>query len=674
MVEARITKANRRILIRDVEPVTPCGLATKTIVGDVVGVRATLVADGHDVLSATLRWRRRDGHASRSVGASSANASSAGAWTESSMSVDDHGFASGTLSFDEPGSYEFQITAFTDHFATWRRDLRLRHDAGEDLSIEFAEGAAILDRLARRVPSERRELLRSSVATLRSETCSAAVRLRVALDESLAEVALGRPRTGTTTRSATFSIRADRELAVFGAWYEMFARSEGGFVKGSRIWRRLETIAEASFDVLYLPPIHPVGITHRKGRNNTLVAGPNDVGSPWAIGSAEGGHDTLDPALGDLADFRAFVGRARELGMEVALDYALQCSPDHPWVAEHPEWFTQRVDGSIRYAENPPKKYQDIYPINFWPDDNSDRAALWNACLDILWTWIELGIKVFRVDNPHTKPLAFWEWIISEVQSVHPDVVFLSEAFTDPAMMHSLAEIGFSQSYTYFTWRHDKTGLTEYGEELAHGQASGWFRPNLWPTTPDILTGQLRNGSKSAFELRALLAATMGPSWGMYSGYELCEGDPHPEKEEYAFSEKYELKNRDFESPKSIWGFISALNRIRRANPALSRMDTLNFHHVDHDDVIAYSHVRRVGPGASPWNRVLVIANLSPDETAEATVYLDRDALKLSDGGPVSVSDLLTGESWNWSGYGDYVRLGPADRVGHIFSVDYGPR
>ncbi|MEZ5309941.1 MAG: maltotransferase domain-containing protein [Microthrixaceae bacterium] len=310
MVEARITKANRRILIRDVEPVTPCGLATKTIVGDVVGVRATLVADGHDVLSATLRWRRRDGHASRSVGASSANASSAGAWTESSMSVDDHGFASGTLSFDEPGSYEFQITAFTDHFATWRRDLRLRHDAGEDLSIEFAEGAAILDRLARRVPSERRELLRSSVATLRSETCSAAVRLRVALDESLAEVALGRPRTGTTTRSATFPIRADRELAVFGAWYEMFARSEGGFVKGSRIWRRLETIAEASFDVLYLPPIHPVGITHRKGRNNTLVAGPNDVGSPWAIGSAEGGHDTLDPALGDLADFRAFVGRS----------------------------------------------------------------------------------------------------------------------------------------------------------------------------------------------------------------------------------------------------------------------------------------------------------------------------------------------------------------------------
>lgn len=661
--EARLRDATDRILIRDVTPVTPCRLSPKVVVGDTVEITARLVADGHDVLGAWVEhWPREE----------------PSDITTAPMTVDDQGLATATISFASVGTHCFRIVAHRDDFSTWRRDLIVREVAGEDLSIEFAQGAAILEALDRFgsigpgsvPPTGPARSLTPAVTTLRSTTCSSATKLRAALDPDLGVLASSLVRPDRATRGGVHPVRVDRELAVFGAWYEVFPRSEGGFGEGSALWNRLESIAAAGFDVLYLPPVHPVGTTNRKGRDNSLVAAPGDVGSPWAIGDPTGGHDALDPALGDMDDFGAFVTRADDLGIEIALDYALQCSPDHPWVHEHPEWFNRRVDGSIRYAENPPKKYQDIYPINFWPDDDEDRVALWSECLRILQVWIERGVRVFRVDNPHTKPLAFWSWIIDEVHRERSDVVFLSEAFTEPAMMHSLAEIGFTQSYTYFTWRHDKAGLTEYGTELAHAPSAAWFRPNLWPTTPDILTGQLRNGSPDHFRMRALLAATLSPSWGMYSGYELCEGDPHPTKEEYAFSEKYELKHRDYDDPESIWGFISDLNRIRRDNPAFARMNTLAFHHVDHDDLIAYSHVRYVD---GDWNRVLVIVNLRPELTCEATLYLDREALQLADGGPVCVSDQLTGESWNWSGYGDYVRLGPADRIGHVFKIDYGP-
>lgn len=648
-----------RILIRDVMPVTPLGLAPKIVAGDEVSITARLVADGHDVLAAELLWWP-DGRpeTTRRV----------------PMLVDDHGHASATVSFPELGSYGFRIDAWRDRFATWRRDLVLREAAGEDLDGEFAQGALLLEELLDDgldlVAGASRVTVPATIELLNNPTCSSKTKLRAALDEDLStDVVSKRPTTGVTV-SGSHPLRADRELAVAGAWYEVFPRSEGGFEKGSRLRSRLRTIADAGFDVVYLPPIHPIGVTNRKGRNNTLVAGPGDVGSPWAIGSSAGGHEALDPGLGDLADFAEFVAEAERLGIAIALDYALQCSPDHPWVLDHPAWFHHRADGTIRYAENPPKKYQDIYPINFWPDVEADRVALWAACLEILEVWIDRGITVFRVDNPHTKPLAFWQWIIAEIHARWPEVVFLSEAFTEPTMMHSLAEIGFTQSYTYFTWRHDKQDITDYGMELAHAPAARWFRPNLWPTTPDILTGQLRNGLPVHFMLRALLAATLSPSWGIYSGYELCEGDPHPTKEEYNFSEKYELKERDYDSPESIWGFISELNRIRHMNPALARMDTLAFHYVDNDDVIAYSHIRRTDEG---WNRVLVVANLHPEETREATIHLDRDALRLSDGGPVRVSDQLTGETWNWNGYGDYVRLDPADRIGHVFTVDDGP-
>jgi starch synthase (maltosyl-transferring) len=370
-----------------------------------------------------------------------------------------------------------------------------------------------------------------------------------------------------------------------------------------------------------------------------------------------------------LADVERFVARARELGVEVALDYALQCSPDHPWAREHPEWFTQLPDGTIRYAENPPKKYQDIYPINFWPEEEADRVALWEACAEVLAFWCERGVRVFRVDNPHTKPVAFWAWVIPWVQERWPDVVFLAEAFTLPAMMHTLAEVGFSQSYTYFTWRTAKWELEEYGRELAAGPASGYFRPNFWPNTPDILSGPLRDGPPAAFALRAVLAATMSPSWGVYSGYELYENEPASESnEEYLHSEKYELRTRDWDRPDSLMPLLARLNAVRRAHRSLWRIDSLRFHHVDHDQLIAYSHRHDAADG-TPDDVVVVVVNLDPVDWHEATVWLDLAALGLADGVPFDVRDELTGEVFTWRGSGNYVRLDPADRVAHVFTV-----
>ena len=654
----RSPRSPYRVLIREVEPVTPCGYAPKSVAGDPVRVSALLVAEGHGLLGAQLRLRRVDGAARPRP-----------KWRIEAMEVDETGLATATVRVEEPGNYQFEVRAWQDRFATWRHDLRLRAEAGDDLEVEFGEGAAILEELVGEVPKADRARLRDAVDQLRSTTCTDRVRLAAGLDDALPALLTGvAPPTGVTS-TERLPLRVDRELAVFGSWYELFPRSEGGFVEGAPIWDRLEAVAEAGFDVLYLPPIHPIGRSHRKGRDNTLVAGPDDVGSPWAIGAAEGGHVDVHPDLGSIDDVRRFISRAKELGVEVALDYALQCSPDHPWVIEHPEWFVHRVDGSIRYAENPPKKYQDIYPINFWPESDQDRRALWWACHEILEFWIGHGVTVFRVDNPHTKPLAFWAWVIARVQADHPEVVFLSEAFTDPPMMHSLAEVGFTQSYTYFTWRRTKWELTSYGEELAHAPTAAWFRPNLWPNTPDILAGQLRDGSRAAFASRALLAATMAPSWGVYSGYELCENDPVPDKEEYRNSEKYELKQRDHDAPGSLWPLLSRLNHVRRAHPALQRMSSLRFHHVDHDDVIAYSHVRALPGGA--LDRVLVVANLEPDEVREATVFVDHAALGLSADVPFTVVDELTDERWTWSGHGSYVRFDPNDRVGHVFRIEH---
>jgi starch synthase (maltosyl-transferring) len=468
------------------------------------------------------------------------------------------------------------------------------------------------------------------------------------------------------TTSEPVLLWVDRERALFGAWYELFPRSFGGF-KG--VMLRVPELAEMGFDILYVPPIHPIGRTFRKGPNNTLTAGPDDPGSPWAIGAEEGGHTAIHPDLGTEDDLLALIAELRANGMELALDYALQCSPDHPWVTEHPEWFHHRPDGTIACAENPPKIYQDIYPLNFWPEREKDRQAMWNACKEIFDHWISFGVRIFRVDNPHTKPMAFWEWVIAEVQAEHPDVLFLAEAFTRPHVMARLAEAGFSQSYTYFTWRteqHGVDGLWAYMEELAHGPKADYMRPNFWPNTPDILSGPLRNGPPSAFALRLVLAATLTPSYGVYSGYELFENQPASEtNEEYLNSEKYEIRHRDYDRPGTLAPLMGALNRIRRRHPAFARLRSVQFWSTSNPWVVAYTKTSDDGT-----DRVLTVVNLDPYWAQDAVINLDPAALGLPASSPYRVTDELSGEQYSWTGAQPYVRLDPVQRVAHIFSLD----
>ncbi len=677
-----------RIVFRDVEPRTPHGRPARTVAGDPLEVGATLVRDGHGVLAARVRWRRVDGDAAKRSG----HRPSKRPWSTAVLRdrQDGSGRWTATISADEPGRYEVELQAWLDRFATWRRDLRERAAAGQDLELEFEVGARLIESLSGEVPKASRSRLDDAVSGLRSTSCSDQVRLAAGLDDAVAALLDGVVDPTESAGSDRIALRADRELAAFGSWYELFPRSEGGFVEGARTWARLEAVAAAGFDVLYLPPVHPIGVTNRKGPNNTLVAGPDDVGSPWAIGLAgtgapadasserpvgAGGHDSLHPDLGTLADFERFVARAGELGVDVALDIAFQCSPDHPWAVEHPEWFTRLPDGTIRYAENPPKKYQDIYPINFWPDTESDREELWAACRGVFETWAERGIRVFRVDNPHTKPVAFWAWVIPELLERWPDLVFLAEAFTAPAMMHTLAEVGFHQSYTYFTWRTAAWELRQYGEELVSGPAAAYFRPNFWPNTPDILAGPLRDGPPGAFRLRAVLAATMSPSWGVYSGYELCENRPASEtNEEYLNSEKYQLKVRDWDRADSLTGLLADLNRIRRTHPSLQRIGSLRFHHVEGDDLLAYSHHVPAGTtiGGVTVERddtVICVVNLHPTDAREGTVHLDLGALGLADGVPYQLRDELDGATYTWGGPSNYVRLDPAERPAHVLGV-----
>ncbi|HEY7431134.1 MAG TPA: alpha-amylase family glycosyl hydrolase, partial [Streptosporangiaceae bacterium] len=462
--------------------------------------------------------------------------------------------------------------------------------------------------------------------------------------------------------------------ALCGAWYEFFPRSEGVQIDpmGRRepvsgtlrtAARRLDAIAHMGFDVVYLPPVHPIGTTHRKGRNNVVRAGPGDPGSPWAIGSPDGGHDTVHPDLGTLADFDAFVARARELGLEVALDLALNASPDHPWVSKHPEWFTFRADGTIAYAENPPKKYQDIYPLNF----DRDPEGLYQEVLSVVRHWMDHGVRIFRVDNPHTKPVPFWERLLAEVDRTDPDVIFLAEAFTRPAMMHTLAKVGFHQSYTYFTWRNTAAELTEYLRELS-GPAAAYMRPNFFVNTPDILTEYLQHGGPPAFRVRAVLAAMLAPAWGVYSGFELCENTPiRPGSEEYLDSEKYAYRHRDWaaaeQGPAGLTPFITKLNQIRKSHPALRWLRNLRFHHVDQPELLCFS--KRSERDA---DTVLVVVNLDPHQPREATVWLDLPALGMGDTQQFAVTDELTGASYQW-GQANYVRLDPARAPAHIFTV-----
>jgi len=636
-----------RITIENLTPTTPSGqFPAKAVVGEQVTVAADVYADGHDILKARLRWRLGKGRS----------------WRTAPMRevYEDHWEA--TIQPDLAGAHELVVEAWRDRFATWRHDIEVKAGVGDDVTVELEEGAALLeDRAAQLKATKQRQRVLAAAAGLRRTECSLHVRLNAGLDDQVA--ALVAPLPDADLTPAVLPLWVDRPRAGFSAWYELFPRSEGGFVGATK---RLAAAAEMGFDVVYLPPIHPIGTTARKGANNTLKAKPDDPGSPWAIGSPEGGHTAVDPDLGTIEDFRRFCTEASDRGLEIALDYALQCSPDHPWVHDHPEWFKRRPDGTIKYAENPPKKYQDIVNINFWPEAEADRVALWKACRDVLRHWIAVGIRIFRVDNPHTKPIAFWAWVIEEIHRKHPDVIFLSEAFTKPRVMAKLAEVGFTQSYTYFTWRNSAWELREYVEELAYGPTSSYLRPNFWPNTPDILGGPLRNGPPAAFKLRFLLAATLVPNYGVYSGYELYENEPmSDENEEYLYSEKYELKDRDWDRADSLAPFITRVNDIRRRHPAFHRLKNIRFHQSDDDRFLVWSKGHR-----DEGDLVLVVVNLDPHEAHGTTLSLDLGAMGIPGSGPYQAHDELTGDVYTWDGARPYVLLDPdVGQVAHVLAL-----
>ncbi|MFI1696345.1 DUF3416 domain-containing protein [Streptomyces galilaeus] len=658
-----------RIPVLDVRPVVLRGRRpAKAVAGETFQVSATVFREGHDAVAANVVLRDPDGRP--------------GPWTpmrELAPGTDRWG---ADVTPDVPGHWTYTVEGWSDPVSTWRHHARIKIPAGIDTDLVLEEGALLYERAAAGIPeveeakatagstaqqgaAAQRNVLLAAVDALRDESRPAASRLAAALDPEVDAVLARHPVRELVTESETLPLQVERERALYGSWYEFFPRSEGTPERPHGTFRtaarRLPAIAAMGFDVVYLPPIHPIGTTFRKGRNNTLDPGPEDVGVPWAIGSPEGGHDAVHPDLGTIDDFAWFVQRAREQGLEIALDFALQCSPDHPWVREHPEWFHHRPDGTIAYAENPPKKYQDIYPIAF----DADMDGLVAETLRVLRHWMSYGVRIFRVDNPHTKAVVFWERVIGEINRTDPDVIFLAEAFTRPAMMHTLAQIGFQQSYTYFTWRNSKAELTEYLTELS-GEAASYMRPNFFPNTPDILHAHLQHGGRPAFEARAVLAATLSPSWGIYSGYELCENTPVKEgSEEYLDSEKYQLRPRDWEAAaregRTIAPLITRLNEIRRAHPALRQLRNLHFHDADQDAVIAYS--KRSGS-----NTVLVVVNLDPHHTQEATVSLDMPQLGLDWHESVPVRDELTGETYYW-GRANYVRLEPGTRPAHVLTV-----
>ncbi len=636
-----------RIVVDDVRPRAPRGYPAKAVVGEAVRVSADIFKDGHDILAARVRW-------------GSAPSEDAKAQTAPMAELVNDRWE-GTIEPTALGCHELVVEAWTDAYATWRHKVTTKLAAGQDISVELEEGARLLESGAARAGREDKAFLRGLARAMRAEGSPPTERLAPVISERVSDLLAGPEGAGDLTASTPVPLWVDRERGLVGAWYELFPRSHGGL---SGTADRLPAIAEMGFDVVYLPPIHPIGQTYRKGPNNTTGAVAGDPGSPWAIGGVEGGHTAIHPELGTYEDFDALVGKAQDQGMEIALDYALQCSPDHPWVSEHPQWFHHRPDGSIAYAENPPKKYQDIYPINFWPDDEADRQALWDACRDIVTFWMGHGVRIFRVDNPHTKPFAFWEWLIPSLQEQHPDVLFLAEAFTRPKVMAKLAEIGFTQSYTYFTWRTQSFELQEYLEELAHGPLADYMRPNFWPNTPDILSGPLRNGPPAAFKQRLVLAATMSPSYGVYSGYELCENTPASEtNEEYDRSEKYEVKERDWDDPGSLAPFLALVNDVRRRHPALHRLRNITFHTSANPSVIAYSKHTD-----DRSDVVLTVVNLDPWAVQETTLDLDLGLLGLPWDTPYDAYDELSGQAYRWVGSHPYVRLDPY-QAAHILHL-----
>lgn len=651
-----------RIPVLDVRPLVDCGRRpAKAVVGETFQVTATVFREGHDAVAANVVLRNPAGRSGPRI-----------PMRELAPGTDRWG---AEVTPTAEGRWTYTVEAWSDPVATWRHHAGIKVPAGIDTELVLAEGADLHERAAAGVPKkDGRATVLAAAEALRDTSRTPAERHAAALAPDVVAVLGRHPLRDLVSASRPAALQVERQRALFGSWYEMFPRSEGAVVDptGRRppksgtfrtAAERLPAIAAMGFDVVYLPPVHPIGAAFRKGPDNTLDTGPHDVGSPWAIGSAEGGHDAVHPDLGTIEDFDFFVERARELRLEIALDFALQCSPDHPWVGKHPEWFTTRADGSIAYAENPPKKYQDIYPIAF----DADFSGIVQETERVLRHWMDHGVRIFRVDNPHTKPVVFWEKVIADINRTDPDVIFLAEAFTRPAMMRTLAQIGFQQSYTYFTWRNGKQELTEYLTELS-GEAASYMRPNFFVNTPDILHAYLQHGGRPAFEVRAVLAATLSPTWGVYAGYELCENVPLREgSEEYLHSEKYELRPRDWAAAeadgRSLAPLLTTLNRLRRRHPALQQLRDLRFHPVNNDAVLAYS--KRSGDGGDV---VLVVVNLDPHHTQEATVSLNMPDLGLAWHESTPVRDELTGATYHW-GRDNYVRLEPGRAPAHILTL-----
>jgi starch synthase (maltosyl-transferring) len=653
-VMGQAVRTQRRVVIERIEPEVDGGrFAIKRTVGEEVRVRADIFADGHDSLGAMLLYRR--------AGAS--------AWTEVPMRAVNNDRWEARFRVEDLGRYAYTIAAWVDTFGSWSVDLQKRADAGQDISVDVLIGAEIVRAAADRARGSEAKMLADAAARLRDNARNDRdAALATARNSELALlVNINRDRTADATYPQELAVVVDPEKARFSAWYEMFPRSCTTDPKRHGTFRdcidRLPYIAGMGFDVLYLPPIHPIGRAERKGKNNSATPEPDDTGSPWAIGAKEGGHKAIHPQLGTLEDLKELERRAGEFGIDIALDIAFQTSPDHPYVKEHREWFRERPDGSVQYAENPPKKYQDIYPFNF----DSERAPeLWEELKSVVTYWIDQGIHVFRVDNPHTKPFAFWEWLIGEVKREHPETIFLSEAFTRPKVMYQLAKLGFTQSYTYFAWKNTSWEIAQYFTELHESGALEYFRPNLWPNTPDILNEYLQKSGRPGFVTRLILAATLSASYGIYGpAFELCEGRAVREgSEEYLDSEKYQIRVWDINNPNSLRDLITHVNRIRRASPALQQNTGLRFHKIDNERMIAYSRVSE-----DPSDTMLVVVNLDPHNRQSGFVSVELDAFHLGSEESFQVHDLLTDARYVWHGSRNYVELNPTVLPAHIFRV-----
>ncbi len=662
-----------RIPVLDVAPAVDGGLRpTGSVVNELFTVTATVFREGHDAVNATVVLTDPDGQ-DHHVAMTCLNAG-LNHWST-------------PIYGDREGLWHYRVEGWSDPYATWDHDATIKVEAGVDVELMLEEGARMLERARDEVERSEADAqtLSEAITALRDTERPDAVRLAAGTGSAVSRVLTHAPLREMVSPSQSYAWRVERPLALTGAWYEIFPRSEGATRDDATgVWttgtfataaKRLPAIAEMGFDVVYLTPIHPIGTTNRKGPNNTLDASSSDPGSPYAIGSVEGGHDAIHPDLGDFDDFDDFVAAAGEQGLEVAMDLALQAAPDHPWATEHPEFFTTRADGSIAYAENPPKKYQDIYPMNF----DNDPAGSYAEMRRVVQVWIDHGVKLFRVDNPHTKPVEFWQWLIADVAQDHPEVIWLAEAFTKPAMMHTLGKVGFQQSYTYYAWRHSAAEMREYLTELS-GDAAAYMRPSFWPTTHDILTPFMQYGGPTAFKLRAALAATLVPTYGIYAGYEHCEHVARPGAEEQIDNEKYEYKNRrwDLDGPEGGTGtaqgrpnlapYLAALNRARQEHPSLKWLRNITFHSADDENILVYSKRGGGAHDGSDQDTVIAVANLDPHALRECMINLNMPALGLDWHDSFIAHDLITGEQWNW-GSRNFVRLGVGAEPVHLIHV-----